>query len=114
MKKESDFVNQVNLNLNARQKLAVKEVFATYRRHLKYASAELMRKSDMVNGCLNAMENVSYDEETMKSTTVSLQRLEKRVQYIPCIMKAISIAMVDERSSMLKAMRRGLHGKNSI
>jgi hypothetical protein len=75
------------------------------RRNYKYMSIANIIRDNLINLCLRKMhitvDAATYDERT----------LYKRIEYTPTIMALLKTSMVDERSLLLKNIKRELRSK---
>lgn len=99
MKKESEATK----TFSKREHTAIKVFMKDLRREFKYLPPRVILAHDMVNMCLDDLGHVVRPNSSQDE---KMGALGQRIALTPLIQKLMSLAMVDERSSILKRVRQ--------
>lgn len=106
MKKESEATK----TFSKRELGTLKNFMKDLRREFKYLPPRVILAHGMVNVCL---DELGYVVDPKSEIAKQLAALGSRIALTPLVQKLMSLAMVDERSSILKRVRQCLLGKLS-
>jgi hypothetical protein len=94
--------------------IGLKLFMTKMRRYYKYMSIANIINDDLINLCLKNMHVTMEEGLGGKLEPYNMAILYKRIEYTPTIMALLKTSMVDERSLLLKNIKRELRSKSEI
>lgn len=109
IRKPTDFSEIFRLTIPAHKDLL--EFLRLVRRKFKYLDVESISRLDLVNACFKKMQMVMKRDSNDQWPKTAKDMMSLRMVQAPSIQKLIGNATVDERSLMLKNVKRFMMSK---
>jgi hypothetical protein len=107
-KKESDFKKRYGDVVSGKGLIDMRKMLRCIRRNYKYVDAAMIRENSLLETLLNALGLEIKQRKDGKWMKEVFQLGMTRLALTPGVTKMLHLAMIDERSVILKSMKRQL------